>query len=189
LPAEAEGGTCDRRRERPVSLEVRMEPGFSVPAGSPQHERTRQEQRHRDDERPRDAQQQLLVAKDRAPDRRRRDAEEHEHHREPGHEQRRVTGDPKKVVARSLYGVGEVQPGDDREIARDDRQHAGRHEGRDTTAESRDIAHRVGHLGLEVCPNGAALGHLGRGSLLRGAEIGIVGWDDADRSGTAMCSM
>ena len=59
-----------------------------------------------------------------APDRRGRDAQEHEHDGEADHEQRRLPGDTEKMVAGSLRHVGEVESGDDREIAGNDRQHA-----------------------------------------------------------------
>ena len=96
-----------------------------------------------------------------------------------------VTGDPEKVTARSLHRIGEVETGDDRQVAGDDGQHARRDEGGHATAEGREVAHRIGHLGPEVCPKQAPVQALARrGSLLRAAGIGIVGWDDAHRSGT-----
>jgi len=99
LPAEAEGGACDGRRKGAETIEIRMETGFSVEARTLQDQRARQEQGHRDHERPRDAQQQLLVTEHGAPDRGRRYAEEDEHDRETGHEQGRVPGDPEKMTA------------------------------------------------------------------------------------------
>jgi hypothetical protein len=123
-----------------------MEPAFLIEAGGPQDQGAEHVEGHGQDEQSRDARDERPVPESHLPEGGGGEAEKDEDGREPGDEQAGVPGDPGQVAALSLPHFGHVEAGDDRQVAGDDGEHAGREERHQPAAEGGQHRHVVrGH--------------------------------------------
>ena len=145
-PGDREGGAGDDRAALSGPLEERVDVPLAVEPGD--EERGDEEDPHRDDQRRRDLGQRLLVILEEGAEAGGGQSEEDEDRREAGDEEQARDQDPAPA---GVVEVGRGDAADRGEVARHQRQHAGREERDDARAEGGEDRHPGGGVRADLC--------------------------------------